>query len=39
VHCSTQRLMGYILLYRSWDILRKGEPLPDDIKEFILYSV
>ena len=30
--------MGHILLYRAWDVLRKGEALPDDIKEFVLYS-
>jgi len=31
--------MGHILLYRAWDILGKGEPLPDYIREFILYSL
>ena len=31
--------MGHFLLYRAWDVLRKGEPLPDDIKEFVLYSL
>ena len=31
--------MGHILLYRAWDVLKKGEPLPDDIKEFVLYSL
>ena len=31
--------MGHILLYRAWDILEKGEPLPDDIREFVLYSL
>jgi len=31
--------LGHILLYRAWDILRRGEPLPDYIKEFILYSL
>ena len=31
--------MGHILLYRAWDILRKCEPLPDDIKEFVLHSL
>ena len=31
--------MGHILLYRAWDVLRKGEPLPDDIKEFVLHSL
>jgi len=31
--------MGHILLYRAWDVLRKAEPLPDDIKDFILHSL
>jgi len=31
--------MGRILLYRAWDALRKGGPLPDDTKEFILRSL
>ena len=31
--------MGHILLYRAWDVIRKGDPLPDDIKEFILHSL
>jgi hypothetical protein len=31
--------MGHILLYRAWDILRKGEPLPDDVKEFVFHSL
>jgi len=31
--------MGHILLYRAWDVLRKGEPLPDEIREFILHSL
>ena len=31
--------MGHILLYRAWDVLRRGDPLPDDIREFILYSL
>jgi hypothetical protein len=31
--------MGHILLYRAWYVLRKGEPLPDDIREFVLYSL
>jgi len=30
--------MGHILLYRTWDVLRKCEALPDDIKEFVLHS-
>jgi len=30
--------MGHIL-YRAWDVLRKGEALPDDIKEFVLHSL
>ena len=32
--------MGHILLYRAWDaIVNKGEPLPDDVKGFIHYSL
>jgi len=31
--------MDHILLYRAWDALRKGEPLPVDIKEFVLHSL
>ena len=31
--------MGHILLYRSRDVLGKGEPLPDDVKEFVLHSL
>ena len=31
--------MGHILLYRAWDVLGKGEPLPDDVKEFVLHSL
>ena len=31
--------MGRILLYRAWHVLMMGEPLPDDIKGFILYSL
>jgi hypothetical protein len=31
--------MGHILLYRAWDIINKGNPLPDDVKGFILYSL
>jgi len=31
--------MGHILLYRAWDILENGEPLPDYIKDFVLYSL
>ena len=31
--------MGHILLYRAWDVTRKGESLPDDIKQFVLYSL
>jgi hypothetical protein len=31
--------MGHILLYRAWDVLgRRRQPLPDDIKQFILHS-
>ena len=31
--------MGHIHLYRAWNVLRKGEPLPDDVKEFVLHSL
>jgi len=31
--------MGHTLLYCAWDALRKGEPLPDNIREFILHSL
>jgi len=31
--------MGHILLYRAWDVLRNNYPLPDDIREFVLYSL
>lgn len=31
--------MGYILLYRAWDVLRKGYPLPDDVRAFVQYSL
>ena len=31
--------MGHILLYRAWDALREGGPLPDDIKDFVLHSL
>ena len=30
--------MGHILLYRVWDVLRRGGPLPNYIKEFVLHS-
>ena len=30
--------MGHILVYYAWDFLKKGEPLPHEIKEFISYS-
>ena len=31
--------MAHILLYRAWDVLGKGKPLPDDIRGFILHSL
>jgi hypothetical protein len=31
--------MGHILLYRAWDVIRKGETLPDDIRGFVLHSL
>ena len=30
--------MSHILLYRAWNSLGRGEPLPDDIKGFVLHS-
>ena len=30
--------MGHILLYRAWDIIGKGEPLPEEIEKFVLLS-
>ena len=29
--------MGHILLYRAWYVHKSGEPLPRDVKEFILH--
>ena len=31
--------MAHILLYRTWDVLGKGKPLPDDIRGFLLHSL
>ena len=31
--------MGRILLYRAWYVTVEGQPLPDDVKEFVLYSL
>jgi len=31
--------MSHILLYRTWGVLRKGEPLSDDIEEFVSHSL
>ena len=31
--------MGHILLYRAWDVIREGESLPNDIKQFVLHSL
>ena len=31
--------MGRILLYRAWYVLGGGEPLSDDIREFVLFSL
>ena len=31
--------MGHILLYRAWDAITAGQPLPDDTKEFVLHSL
>ena len=31
--------MSHILLYRAWDALGKGDPLPNDIREFVLHSL
>jgi len=32
-------LMGHILLHCAWDALRIGEPLSDDVKDFVLHSL
>ena len=31
--------MAHILLYRAWDAIRKGKPLPDNIGDFALHSL
>jgi len=31
--------MARILLYRAWDILGKGQRLPNDVKKFVLHSL
>ena len=31
--------LGHILLYNAWDVLKKGENLPEYIKDFILHSL
>ena len=31
--------MGHIFLYRAWDVLRKGYPLPNDVRAFVQYSL
>ena len=31
--------MAHILLYRAWEVVKKGEALPDDVKEFVLHSL
>ena len=31
--------MGHILLYRAWDAITVGQPLPDGTKEFVLHSL
>ena len=31
--------MAHILLYRAWDVLGKGKPLPDDIRGFLLHTL
>ena len=31
--------MGHVLRYRAWDASRRGEPLPDDVKGFVLCSL
>ena len=30
---------AHILLYRAWDLLRKGKPVPDYIREFIRHTL
>ena len=31
--------MSHILLYRAWDSIMAGQPLPDDTREFVLHSL
>ena len=31
--------VAHILLYRAWDLLRKGKPVPDYIREFVCQSL
>ncbi|KAF9782346.1 hypothetical protein BJ322DRAFT_215753 [Thelephora terrestris] len=31
--------LGHILLYRAWDVLERRNPLPEDIREFVLRSL
>jgi len=31
--------MGHIILYHAWDILEKGDPMDNYIREFVLYSL
>ena len=31
--------MAHTLLYRAWDALRSGGPLPGDIRDFVLHSL
>ena len=31
--------MGHILLYSTWDAIRKRQPLPDDAEKFVLHSL
>ena len=36
---SHRAFMGRVLLYRAWESFREGNPLPDDIRGFILHSL
>ena len=31
--------MAHTLLFRAWDFVRRGNPLPDDIREFVGYTL
>ena len=31
--------MGHVLLFRAWNVNGRGQPLPDDVKGFVLWSL